>query len=602
MTLAIPEAIRRERPAMNELVLDIETQKNENNSLHLRVVCIGIRVLNDEDGFSKDIEEGRQCYVIDHNIITDFSRRDKLIEMFENYHGRIIGHNLVHDIGVLQNSGFTFPHTEFFDTYIALRNINPWETRFGLKPWGIYLGMEPWWFDMRAWWDIGDTQDADVKELMEYNLGDLDANTLLYRYCLDKFSGLPGLWPTFQLENFLIPHVARMRSHGLGIDYEEIKRRQGDIEKELADLEQSVAKDYGPTNLRSHMQVARLLFDVLKLPQVENRSTKEDVLKTLQARSPHPFIDLMLKYREIEKQKSTFLDPIIGTKKKPALAVNGMLYTDLRIHGTDTTRFSSHNPNVQNYPQKLRVIFNPRNGMFMWYDMDQLEFKICMDVSGQQDVVEEIKKGGDAHDATARILFGSTDKEKRDLAKTTNYAKTYGAGIGKIMRTAGVSMEKAQELDWTYNQKMTRLMAYIKAVHDRIEKDLTVVSPFGNVWVFPYTFENADGQSYYRLISSAKREGFNRIIQSMGHLLLLLTWVYLINRLEEGGLLYNGVDFANEIHDELLMDIKPELVSQVGMLCHEALSKTNELCEKYFGYKFSLPITGTIKYGEKWQK
>jgi len=51
----------------------------------------------------------------------------------------------------------------------------------------------------------------------------------------------------------------------------------------------------------------------------------------------------------------------------------------------------------------------------------------------------------------------------------------------------------------------------------------------------------------------------------------------------------------------LVLDIKPELLQPVGNICAKGLDKLNELCYDYFKYKFRVKLTGSIKYGDKWE-
>jgi DNA polymerase-1 len=227
-----------------------------------------------------------------------------------------------------------------------------------------------------------------------------------------------------------------------------------------------------------------------------------------------------------------------------------------------------------------------------------------MDVSEQWDVISAIRGGEDVHSATALALFKSTDKEKRKVAKTTNYAVLYGAGIGKIMKTAEVNYSTARELLSLYHQKMYALMAYIRFQHEKIAREMRVITPFGRIRTFPYETSSLEGLTNKEkngIISKCQREGLNTIFQSMGHDLLLMLWVWLSDRFRKDELLGKGIDFANECHDEIVMDICPDLVEYAGNKCLDGLYELPRLVEAYYGYKLKLPITGKVNYGEFWE-
>jgi len=134
--------------------------------------------------------------------------------------------------------------------------------------------------------------------------------------------------------------------------------------------------------------------------------------------------------------------------------------------GTQTTRTSSSDPNIQNVGKKetgstledespklaalykglginLRSVFGPGPGR-IWYALDysQLQLRIFAYISGSTDLIEAFNKGMDAHDYTARKIFGVPDDQevdtlKRRIAKNVNFGFIFGASPRKIEATAG---------------------------------------------------------------------------------------------------------------------------------------------------------------------
>ena len=100
-----------------------------------------------------------------------------------------------------------------------------------------------------------------------------------------------------------------------------------------------------PVNVNSPTQLAILLYDVLKSPQVSTkqpRGTGVDELKAIYDKTQLPLCKLMLESRGLEKIIGTFVDKLpndINSK-------DGKIHCEFLSLGTSTGRFSSKNPNL----------------------------------------------------------------------------------------------------------------------------------------------------------------------------------------------------------------------------------------------------------------
>ena len=104
-----------------------------------------------------------------------------------------------------------------------------------------------------------------------------------------------------------------------------------------------------PININSPVQLAIILYDILKLPPFNKktpRGTGEDALKKVQDRVP--FVKTILEIRGMEKLLGTYVD------KLPEILSprDGKLHGEFLQFGADTGRFSSKNPNLQNIPAR----------------------------------------------------------------------------------------------------------------------------------------------------------------------------------------------------------------------------------------------------------
>ena len=100
-----------------------------------------------------------------------------------------------------------------------------------------------------------------------------------------------------------------------------------------------------PVNVSSPTQLAILLYDVLKSPQVSTkqpRGTGIDEIKAIFDKTQLPLCKLILKSRNLEKLINTFIDKLPNDRSSK----DGKIHCEFLSLGTATGRFSSKNPNL----------------------------------------------------------------------------------------------------------------------------------------------------------------------------------------------------------------------------------------------------------------
>lgn len=119
-----------------------------------------------------------------------------------------------------------------------------------------------------------------------------------------------------------------------------------------------------PINLSSPTQIAILLYDIFKVkPNTSKdvgRATGEQVLSLID----HEFPKLLLKYREMAKLISTYVD------KLPEIVnpEDGRIHCGFNAMGAKTGRLSSNDPNLQNIPshnKDIRQMFSASPGYYL---------------------------------------------------------------------------------------------------------------------------------------------------------------------------------------------------------------------------------------------
>ena len=188
--------------------------------------------------------------------------------------------------------------------------------------------------------------------------------------CIDcGFQKLAKLYREIELP--IIPIVADIEDTGVAIDVEyanslsvkyneKLKEAEDAFHKELSNYKDQInsyiqthpqTKLEDPINIGSPTQLAELFYDVLQVPQVSKKSprgTGEEILEKM----GHPLGKLILDYRGVAKLLNTYIDkmPKILNKK------TGRIHCSFNQYGTDTGRFSSSDPNLQNIPSHNKDI------------------------------------------------------------------------------------------------------------------------------------------------------------------------------------------------------------------------------------------------------
>jgi DNA polymerase-1 len=144
------------------------------------------------------------------------------------------------------------------------------------------------------------------------------------------------------------------------------------VTKDIESLEDQIYKlAKTKFNIASPLQLKEILFDKLNISTQGLAKTKTGVstaaaeLEKLQG--SHKIIDHIIKFRELSKLKSTYLDAL-----PKLIDSDGRIHTSFNQTITATGRLSSSDPNLQNIPvrtelgQKIREAFIAPNG-YQWF-------------------------------------------------------------------------------------------------------------------------------------------------------------------------------------------------------------------------------------------
>ncbi|MFN0130835.1 MAG: DNA polymerase [Verrucomicrobiales bacterium] len=244
-----------------------------------------------------------------------------------------------------------------------------------------------------------------------------------------------GLDDVVDLEMRLLGVVVGMESAGVGIDRALLRRIKADATVEAGKHEAEVRAVLGmpDLNLRSPAQ----LLDALRSGGLDIDDTAEGTLKRVAGESAAA--SAILRHRSADKaaQQPESLIKAAGMDNRIRCSFNQC--------GTDTGRFSSSRPNLQNIGRgAIRSAFVPAPGHNLIVgDYSQIELRIAAVVAQDDRMLSAYRDGADLHRETAAAVLekslADVTKADRQLAKAVNFGLLYGQGAPGLVRYAAAS-------------------------------------------------------------------------------------------------------------------------------------------------------------------
>lgn len=492
---------------------------------------------------------------------------------------KIIMHHGKFDIQVVQNT--TNVHLKlYWDTMIASRLLN--ET-------------EPAKLKFQYISKIDSSQEeysiSNLFENVEYAWVDPDIFALyaatdaymtykLYEWQLKYFEDHPDTYKLYNLlvtlENPLVEVVADMELRGVELDttyasklstkYEQrLIEVQNDIDKEMLKYKPIIdewrqtsqgiekgSKLNEPVNFNSPAQLSILLYDILKIEPVDRkkpRGTGEEILLKIAEQNNIPLCNLILEMRGIRKLIDTYVD------KLPRLVneKTGRLHGKFNQLGTDTGRFSSSEPNMQNIPshnREIRLMFKAKDGhMFVGGDFSSQEPRLTAHYAQDDAMLKAYEEDKDLYAVIAQSIYknryednlefypegsvitidgqkivcgngthqNKAGKERRNQAKGILLGLLYGRGAASIGENIGKSPAEGQVIIDKFYAAYPKVGDWMESVRNHARQTGFVEDFYGrrrrlsDILLEPYT---AKKDPVFESIVSV--ENFNPILGCVG--------------------------------------------------------------------------------------
>jgi len=349
-----------------------------------------------------------------------------------------------------------------------------------------------------------------------------------------------------------------MEEVGVAIDVSLLEQQANKMSSEIGALEASIHRHAGgPININSPPQLRDVLYGRLGLTPTRRTKTgaSTDAAALENLRGLHPIVDDILRYRELTKLKSTYLDAL------PRLvdSKTGRLHARFHQTGAATGRLSTSDPNLQNIPvrtplgREIRRAFVagfPKHSLLV-ADYSQIELRVLAHITGDPGLREAFARDDDIHAATAAKVYGfgvdDVPRDVRDRAKAINFGLAYGMNAYGLAQRLGITPDEAQEFIDAYFTSFPKVKEFMSSVVAAAYRDGYTMTLLGRRrYIEELTQRNP------RIRAMGERQALNAPIQGTAADIIKLAMIKVDAGLRDAGL---DARMVLTVHDELLFEV-----------------------------------------------
>ena len=398
-----------------------------------------------------------------------------------------------------------------------------------------------------------------------------------------------------EIEIPLIPILVDMERTGVDIDVDILDQLYSELTTDARHAESTAFAIIGKEmNLSSPKQLQEVLFTQLNMPTTRATktgfSTDAAALADLQENHPHPFLDQLMKHREVTK-----LAQIVEVLRK-SVQSDGRIHTRFDQTGTSTGRLSSLEPNLQNIPirsevgARIREAFrsDSEHESLLTADYSQIEMRIMAHLSQDEGLIEAFRSGEDLHRFVGAQVFGvepaDVTAEMRSKVKAMSYGLAYGLSAFGLAKQLRIDNKEAKALMGDYFARFGAVRDYLRSGVEQARKDLFTTTVYGRKRPF------GDLASSNRLLrDNAERAALNAPIQGTAADIMKLAMIRTHEALRVSGLKSRVL---LQVHDEIILEVAPGEAEQLTELVRSAMENAVEL---------SVPLDVNIGIGSNWR-
>jgi DNA polymerase-1 len=395
-----------------------------------------------------------------------------------------------------------------------------------------------------------------------------------------------------EVERPLVAVLAKMEDVGVRVDVPSLRLLADELASEARQLDAEIQDLAGvPFQVNSTQQLRDILFGKLGLtPQKKTKTGYSTDAQTLEKlRGEHPIIDALLRYREVEKLRSTYGESLLAE-----VGPDGRIHATFNQTVARTGRLSSDQPNLHNIPIRseagrlFRSCFVPADGcQFLVADYNQIELRVIAHLAEDPALIEAFRTGTDIHNVTAARIYGVDPADvtiaMRSKAKMVSYGLAYGMEAFGLAQRLNIPVEEAAAILKAYWDGFPAVRSYMDRVVAEARDRGFTETQFGRRRMIPELQSNR-----YQIRAAGERQAMNAGIQGLAADIFKVALVRLDARLTDAKL---ASRLVLQVHDEVIVEVPPDEKEQAADTVMEAMCGAADL---------GVPLTVNLAWGDNW--
>jgi len=474
------------------------------------------------------------------------------------------------------------------DTAVMAYLLDPAEGRYRLEDLTLrYLSLEVQSPDVEAgtldFGGEGAVQETGRRAAALLPLGDALGAALEARELTDLYD---------RFERPLVRVLAKMERVGIRVDRVFLEEMRTQLAKECDDLVRRIHALAGEEfNVNSTPQLRAVLFDKLGLTPVKKTktgpSTDADSLQKMI--DDHPIVAELLRYREVEKLRSTYADAL-----PPLIDPDGRVRATFKQTDTTTGRISSENPNLQNVPvrtadgREFRRVFIADEGWgILTADYSQIELRVLAHLANDPGLIDAFERGVDIHTATAarvfRVAESDVDAAQRRFAKVVNYGLAYGMEAYGLGQRLDIPTEEAREILDNYFAGFPKVKEFMQTTIAEAKQRGYTTTIFGRRRLITEL-----ASDNFRIRQMGERMAQNAPVQGSAADIFKLAMIAVDEAIERAGL---RTRMLLTVHDELVFEVPLDEREAAEPLIRSTMESVTQL---------RVPLKVDVGFGPNW--
>ncbi len=384
------------------------------------------------------------------------------------------------------------------------------------------------------------------------------------------------------------PFYVDMIVRGMKLDINYWKQLADNLTAEKKALEEKLAVEMPGVLLTSPKQMKEWLSTEFPDEYIETTGAKE--IGRLSKKYPKKeSLKNILKFRKVDKYLKTYVDGLWKRKD-----YQNVIHCEYKLHGTETGRLSSANPNMQNIPRSslIKSLFIAREGYtFLQLDYSQLELRVLAHISNDETLIKCFKDGRDLHSEMQRKIFKEDtveeDQDQRMVAKILNFGIAYGRTAAGVADELDIDLPTAKRYLREWHAGAPQVKDYIKKCQEMALADPQEVyyTVFGRARHYFVTSQKA--------VFHTENQAVNFPVSSTANDLTIHALVEIGKWLQRTGA---DAYLVNTVHDSIILEVRPEEAKAIAEKCMQIMT---EIPPKYL-LDTEVPFKVDAEIGDCW--